>query len=642
VKNNAVMLTIFKVGLAVCAFPLPLLAQIGPAGDGIWRRNAFYGETQTLDYCEGHQPPSGEYHHHVNPTCLRYELGDNLTLLRITRDGPVFAENKSPWKHSPILGWAADGFPIYGPYGHSVATNASSPIKRLRSSFALRAITARTSLPTWALLNHPGISQILAAGQYGPVVSTLYPLGRYVEDYEYSAGSGDLDAYNGRFEVTPDYPAGIYAYHITIEKDGTPAFPYIFGGEFAGTPGFTDNVTVPSGAITYSGGSEDSLLSSWHTSSYSAQVIGGYDPSLGAATLWPLGVPTNAQYSGGTTSPINAAVQKIQYTSSNVYITSYGLPDYTIGPWFDGTMTGGVFANFPSAQTNTIFLFTRSPAQATNLSSVGMGPEGIFVSGAAAFNFLDGGSYSNSKGIDIGGGTVEPTALMQSPASGERGPAAPGARVLASALFGANLATTTAISTGSIWPTSLGGTTISFTDSTGAKFAATIGAVSPSKVEYRVPLTAATGFATLSITNGTNSINANVDILSTYPNLYETSDYQAEGVANWDHNGTAKKYSLAKGVPPWNGTDIMRLEITGTGAGAATKATATIGGTAVTVKAVQSLTGQPGVDGYVIYPPQNLSATGSKDLVITIGGRASNSVTLNFLSITPDAMKAKG
>ena len=42
----------------------------------------------------------------------------------------------------------------------------------------------------------------------GPAVSASFPLGDYIEDYQYVAGSGDLDQYNGRFVVTPDYPQG--------------------------------------------------------------------------------------------------------------------------------------------------------------------------------------------------------------------------------------------------------------------------------------------------------------------------------------------------------------------------------------------------------------------------------------------------
>ncbi len=129
----------------------------GSQGDGIWRRNAYFGEAQTFDSCYAHQPGTGDNHYHANPTCLRYQLGDNITLVKTLRTGPVFAES-TKHTHSKILGWAYDGFPIYGPYGYSTATDSKSPARRLTSSYRLRNITKRTTLPTWALPNHSGIS----------------------------------------------------------------------------------------------------------------------------------------------------------------------------------------------------------------------------------------------------------------------------------------------------------------------------------------------------------------------------------------------------------------------------------------------------------------------------------------------------
>ncbi|MGY6647405.1 YHYH protein [Wenyingzhuangia sp. IMCC45574] len=45
----------------------------------------------------------------------------------------------------------------------------------------------------------------------------------------------DLDDYHGHFGPTPDFPAGIYHYHIT------PDAPYINGDGFFGTPGTVSN-----------------------------------------------------------------------------------------------------------------------------------------------------------------------------------------------------------------------------------------------------------------------------------------------------------------------------------------------------------------------------------------------------------------
>ena len=65
-----------------------------------------------------------------------------------------------------------------------------------------------------------------------------YPLGYFIEDYEYVEQNDDivLDEYNGRFGRTPEYPGGVYAYFMTTNVNDTPAFPYIIGGKFYGVP----------------------------------------------------------------------------------------------------------------------------------------------------------------------------------------------------------------------------------------------------------------------------------------------------------------------------------------------------------------------------------------------------------------------
>ena len=176
---------------------------------GIWNQNAIMVEGQSFDTCLGHPAPNGEYHHHLHPKCL-YDENDNTV-------------------HSPIIGYAFDGFPIYGAYGY-VNTNGTGGITRMRTSYRLRNISARTSLPDGTVLN---------AGQYGPAISSFYPLGYYIEDYEYVAGLGDLDEHNGRFCVTPDYPSGIYAYFVTIDSLLQGEYPYTVGLQYYGT--------VPSG-----------------------------------------------------------------------------------------------------------------------------------------------------------------------------------------------------------------------------------------------------------------------------------------------------------------------------------------------------------------------------------------------------------
>ena len=69
----------------------------------------------------------------------------------------------------------------------------------------------------------------------GPSVDT-YPLGTFIDDYEYIHRSGTLDQNNGRYCVTPEYPEGTYAYFLTIDQEQQPKFPYIIGENFYSLP----------------------------------------------------------------------------------------------------------------------------------------------------------------------------------------------------------------------------------------------------------------------------------------------------------------------------------------------------------------------------------------------------------------------
>jgi hypothetical protein len=46
----------------------------------------------------------------------------------------------------------------------------------------------------------------------------------------------DLDEFNGRWCVTPEFPGGTYAYFVAIGSNGAPVFPYNIGRAFRGSP----------------------------------------------------------------------------------------------------------------------------------------------------------------------------------------------------------------------------------------------------------------------------------------------------------------------------------------------------------------------------------------------------------------------
>jgi hypothetical protein len=211
----------------------------------VWHQNANKFEAASFDTGPGHPAPdnaststpkTGNYHYHQAPVALLNELDPGNT-----------------GQHaSPLLGFAFDGFPIYGPYGYT-NTDGTGGISLMSSSYQPRSITQRTTLPSGA-----------AASFAGPDVSATYPIGSYIEDYVYTAGTGTLDQYNGRFAVTPDYPLGTFAYYVTLNNAGSAVYPYIIGPQYYGVVS-TDNlgagsITVPGDVAYYTGVPEPTSL----------------------------------------------------------------------------------------------------------------------------------------------------------------------------------------------------------------------------------------------------------------------------------------------------------------------------------------------------------------------------------------------
>ena len=107
--------------------------------------------------------------------------------------------NITQTQHSPIIGWAYDGCPIYGPYAYE-KTDGSGNIIRMRSGYVTNKISP-----------HPTLDS--------------------VEDYIFN-NSGTLDENNGRFAITPEYPEGVYAYYCTVDSNNNPVFPYVIGDTY--------------------------------------------------------------------------------------------------------------------------------------------------------------------------------------------------------------------------------------------------------------------------------------------------------------------------------------------------------------------------------------------------------------------------
>lgn len=172
----------------VAAEPWPHTGLQNPDANWEWNLEATTNNLG-LDESNAHVQPTGKYHYHGIPQGYI----DNLNI-----DGSKMV----------LVGWAADGFPIYYKYGYADANDSNSAVVELNSSYQLK-IGAR-----------PGDGISAPCDSYN---------GKYVNDFEYDQDLGRLDEANGRSGVTPEFPNGTYYYVLTDAFPGIPRY-------LAGTP----------------------------------------------------------------------------------------------------------------------------------------------------------------------------------------------------------------------------------------------------------------------------------------------------------------------------------------------------------------------------------------------------------------------
>ena len=211
-----------------------------PGGMGAtqaWNRDAIPAERLGFDCAKGH-PAGTNYHHHQNPSAFKYDATTSNTYSSICSlydSEGLYVIN--PTVHSPLIGFAYDGFPIYGAYAYT-NVNGTGAIARMKSSYQLKSQTTRTNGPT--------------VGQ--TIGSQTFFNGYFKEDYEYVAHPTDptyLDEHNGRICVTPEYPAGIYCYFATVNANNSSIYPYIIGPTFYGNKTGAKVTTVPTSLTTF-------------------------------------------------------------------------------------------------------------------------------------------------------------------------------------------------------------------------------------------------------------------------------------------------------------------------------------------------------------------------------------------------------
>ncbi len=189
--------------------------------------------------------------------------------------------------------------------------------------------------------------------------------------------------------------------------------------------------------------------------------------------------------------------------------------------------------------------------------------------------------------------------------------------------------------------TSLDGTTVTVTDSTGTARPALLFYVSPTQVNYEIPDGTAPGAATVTITNKSGvTQTATIQIGAVSPGLFElnTSGLVAAwllSVVNGAQQPLQPVYQISANAVVPLPIDVAAansqfyLEMYGTGIRNAKNVTVTVGGVSVPVLYSSAAPGYAGEDQVNIGPlPVSLAGKGSVNIVLTADGIAANTVTV--------------
>ena len=371
-----------------------LTAQVG-ANISSWQVNLFERNLNNIQSDDGVLEENVshdklEYAHIYAPRPLRegtYAIsGEDIdNTLYGTPDlvkDPDSGEEIKSINHSPILGWAYDGHPIYGPYGFS-NTNGTGSITEMVPGYELKVDET----------NRPPLSQ--------------WPAGFFIEDYVF-VGNGDLDEKNGRFAITPDYPDGVYAYYATInlQNDSTgpfegfrrPKFPYFIGETFNSKPN-PFNFGIDSTQDKYDIESNEWLRNTrdYHTNSFRS----GYDYIFNSNTI--------RKQTLEVTDVAYGAVNDIGITTGG---TKYKVGDKLV---FDNEGTGGLNADVEISKVagqivNTVSLGTTSfsnvefiPSRtSTNFVGIVTTPHNLLNRDVLRISGLSTNVHGLSRGYTIG------------------------------------------------------------------------------------------------------------------------------------------------------------------------------------------------------------------------------------------------
>lgn len=270
--------------------PSAAVSVSGSSGS-VWTYDSSFTKINGQDQYGGFPGPAGDYHYNDSQFITANAWG-NLS-------GFEGGSYVNPDGHSKLIGFAADGYPIYGPFGYNNPSDNTSSAVRMRSSYqvsstsASRPVSQTVSLAanvisgdlltvssTFGLnpgmrltVNSAGIPESTAwiinnglatakgittfsggpnqiklntnvTAYIGATLTFEFLPGTFIEDYTYIPNSGTLDQYNGRFCVTPDFPSGTYAYFATQDSSNNPVYPYFVGRAFYGSVDVDTNTSL--------------------------------------------------------------------------------------------------------------------------------------------------------------------------------------------------------------------------------------------------------------------------------------------------------------------------------------------------------------------------------------------------------------
>jgi hypothetical protein len=224
--------------IAASVTNVPLLGNVGVAVNGIpiygvnegpQPASDAYGDpiaANILDECGSHSAQQGTFHNHKM-------LVKCLTQAAVAVSQPWNDPDPSPSVPSPIIGYAFDGFPIYGPY--ECVDLACSSVQKMQSSWDNTGYQMGTVGCTSSMACSSGYCTDVSIAGAETTACVPKTCVWSNNDYSAKAGSQYLDQCNGHTG-----PNGDYHYHTTT------TFPYILGC-YRGTPTNNGGTGTPPG-----------------------------------------------------------------------------------------------------------------------------------------------------------------------------------------------------------------------------------------------------------------------------------------------------------------------------------------------------------------------------------------------------------